>query len=228
MANRAFSVLGTFFSWALEHDLLPVSPMIGMKRPMKKEESRDRVLDDKELTTVWNVVETLTAARRDTVRLLMLTGLRLNEASETRWSDIEGNLLTVPASRAKNGVAHVIPLSSQALDVINARPRVSERVFDFDGKRADLSTLVADLKKTLDLPDWRLHDLRRSFASGLQRLGVKPEVIDRCLGHSAVIKGVAAVYLRDAYLAEREAAMQTWGHHIAAIIKPSLEERNRA
>jgi hypothetical protein len=55
------------------------------------------------------------------------------------------------------------------------------------------------------------------MASGLQRLGIKPEVIDRCLGHSAVVKGVAAVYLREQYMPERREAMQRWGRHIASV-----------
>jgi hypothetical protein len=59
------------------------------------------------------------------------------------------------------------------------------------------------------------------MASGLQRLGTKPEVIDRCLGHSAVVKGVAAVYMRSQYLPERKAAMEIWGQHIAGVVYPA-------
>ncbi len=216
LANRVFSALSTFFAWCLDRDLIPTSPLVGMARPMKKEPSRDRVLDDVELATVWTATSSLTPARRDAIRLMMLTGLRRSEASEIRWADIVDGVLTIPAERAKNGMAHLCPLSPQALSLIGA-PHGSERVFDFDGKRADLSTYAAKLAKTLALPDWRLHDLRRSFASGLQRLGVKPEVIDRCLGHSNIVKGVAAVYLREAYLPERRAALNLWGAHIAGL-----------
>jgi integrase len=216
LANRVYSLLSTFFAWAVDRDLVEASPMAGMARPMRKEVSRDRVLDDEELATVWGAVEVMTPARRDCIRFLMLTGLRRSEASELLWSDIAGDLLTIPAARAKNNMAHLVPLSPQALSLIGA-PNGSERVFDFDGKRADLSTYTANLAKTLTLPDWRLHDLRRSFASGLQRLGVKPEVIDRCLGHSNVVKGTAAVYLREAYLPERRAAMELWSEHVERI-----------
>ena len=81
------------------------------------------------------------------------------------------------------------PVAHGRVITILGTPNGSDRVFDFGGKRADLSTYAAKLAKTLDIGDWRLHDLRRTMASGLQRLGTKPEVIDRCLGHSAVGRG---------------------------------------
>jgi integrase len=218
LANRVHATLSTFFAWALDRDLITTSPMANMARPMRKEEARDRVLNDAELAKVWHAVGTLTAPRRDAIRLMVLTGLRRSEASEIRWQDIDTGgpaMLTIPAERAKNGMAHLVPLSPQALAILGT-PNGSDRVFDFGGKRADLSTYAAKLAKTLDIGDWRLHDLRRTMASGLQRLGTKPEVIDRCLGHSAVVKGVAAVYLREQYLPERKAAMELWGRHVAS------------
>jgi integrase len=143
--------------------------------------------------------------------------LRRSEASEIRWSDIDGEMLTIPGERAKNGMAHLVPLSSQALAIIGER-NGSDRVFDFGGKRADLSSYAAKLAQSMDIPNWRLHDLRRTMASGLQCLGTKPEVIDRCLGHSAVVKRVAAVYMRSQYLDERKAAMELWGQHVTKVV----------
>jgi integrase len=106
--------------------------------------------------------------------------------------------------------------------VINAQPRRCEFVFTYDGTSpaGDLSTYKA---KLLDpaaglTEHWQPHDLRRSVASGMQNLGIKPEVIDRCLGHSAVAKGVAAVYMRSQYLPERKAAMELWGRHIGEVV----------
>jgi integrase len=222
MANRVRSAFSTFFTWAVERDLIKVNPIAGMARPMKIEASRDRVLNNAELAAVWNAVGSgLHASRRDAIRLLMLTGLRRAEAAEMRWTDIDGDMLVIPADRAKNGVAHVVPLSAQALEVIHARPRTDcPFVFSYNGHRPvrDLSTYQARLARKMNVSDWRLHDLRRSVASGMQELGVEPHVIDACLGHSAVIKGVAAVYLRAKYLDERKAAMTLWGNHVAAIV----------
>jgi len=102
MANRTFAVLGAFFKWCVDKDLLVASPMATMGRPVKKEASRDRVLTDAELAAVWHAVGTLTPARRDAIRLLALTGLRRGEASELKWSDISGDMLTIPGERTKN------------------------------------------------------------------------------------------------------------------------------
>jgi integrase len=225
MANRVFSAFSVFFTWGAERDLIKGNPIVGMSRPMKTEASRDRVLNDAELAAVWHAVGSLHASRRDAIRLLMLTGLRRAEAAEMRWTDIDGDMLVIPADRAKNGVAHVVPLSAQALEVIHARPRTDcPFVFSYNGHRPvmDLSTYQARLARKMSIAGWRLHDLRRSVASGMQELGVEPHVIDACLGHSAVIKGVAAVYLRAKYLDERKAAMTLWGNHVAGLIGSNI------
>jgi integrase len=171
---------------------------------------------------VWHATDVLHAPRRDAVRFLMLTGLRRSEGTEIRWSDIDGDVLTIPSERAKNGMAHLVPLSPQALDLINAQPRRCEFVFTYDGTSpaGDLSTYKARfLDPAAGLTEhWQLHDLRRSVASGMQDLGIKPEVIDRCLGHSAVVKGVAAVYMRSQYLPERREAMIAWGEHVSKLL----------
>jgi integrase len=157
-----------------------------MGRPMRKVVSRERVLDDAELAKVWHAAGVLRAPRRDAVRFLMLTGLRRSEGTGIRWSDIDGDVLTIPGSRTKNGMAHSVPLSHQALDLINAQPHRCEFVFIYDAASpaGDLSTYKAKfLDPAAGLTEhWQLHDLRRSVASGMQDLGVKPEVIDRCLG----------------------------------------------
>jgi integrase len=220
LANRVHATLSAFFSWALDRDLIETSPMANMRRPMEDEEARDRVLSDVELAAVWNAVGTLTPARRDCIRFLMLTGLRRAEATELKWSDIDGDTLTIRREQSKNNVARLIPLSPQALDLINNQPRTGDFVFDHGtNKRLDLSTYVAKLAKTLGLPDWRLHDFRRTMATGMQDMGVRQEVADKCLhDKGTTIKGVTAVYLRSQYLPERKAAMIAWGEHVAKVI----------
>jgi integrase len=149
---------------------------------------------------------------------MILTGMRRNEAGGLRWDEV-GGAITISGSRTKNHMPHVVPLSMQASALIGFRAGECEYVFSYDGKRAigDLSTYVAKLAKTMPIPSWRLHDLRRSFASGCQGLGVQPAIIDACLGHSSVIRGTARVYLRGRYLDERREAMRVWGAHIEKI-----------
>jgi integrase len=222
MANRVFSCLSVFFSWAVEREYLDTSPLAGMRRPMKKEVARDRVLSDAELATVWHGADRMHPAMRDAVRLLILTGLRRNEAAKIRWDDIRDTVLTIPAERSKNGMAFDVPLSPQALAIVNAQEKRGPYVFTCDGRRPvgrSLSTMKGRrLDGALNIAEWTLHDLRRTVATGLQRLGVAPEVIDKCLNHSVVVKGVAAVYMRGKYLDERTAAMQAWAEHVTKLI----------
>jgi integrase len=234
MANRVFSIAKTFFGWAVENEILPASPMADLKRPVKSEASRDRVLSDGELARVWHAVEELHPPRRDCVRMLALCGTRRNETAAMRWDEIDlaRREWTIPASMTKNKITHCVYLSDQALAVINAqRDRVEgcEYVFSYDGRGpiTNVSTYFARLAQKLDL-DIRVHDLRRSFASGLQRLGVQPVVIDKCLNHSSVIRGVAAVYLRASYADERRAAMASWGKHVAGLLSPEPGEGRAA
>jgi integrase len=76
-------------------------------------------------------------------------------------------------------------------------------------------------KEALPLPalDWRVHDFRRTGVTALARLGIPPHVADRLLNHvqGSAIRGVAAVYQRHDFLAERAAALRTWAAHVLAV-----------
>jgi integrase len=215
MANRVHATMSTFMHWAAGQDIIAVSPLTGMSRPMRREPSRDRVLSDAELGLVWHACEMLPPARRDAIRLLILTGMRRGEVCGLLWSDVGPEELTIPAVRMKTGVLHTVPLAPLALAIIQGQPRTQARVF------ANLSNLssATTVREAMTIPGWRLHDFRRTFASGLQRLGVQPAVIDRCLAHSAIIRGTAAVYMRNEYLPERREAMEMWGRHVGKIIE---------
>ncbi len=195
-------------------------------RPLKQEDKRDRWLDDNELAAVWRATNGRPGPKQAIVRLLVLTGQRREEVANMRWSELDelaltGGTWTLPAERSKNGQAHIVPLSPAAVAIILSQPRIvdSEFVFTYGGRRAaDMSAEGTALKAlTPDLADWRLHDLRRSFATGMQRLGVDPKIIDRCQNHVAV-KGVGAVYMRHEFLAERTAAMILWSEHVEKLI----------
>jgi integrase len=239
MANRAFSSVHMFFTWCAENDLLPANPLLGMMRPLRDEEKRDRVLTDDELVMVWKAVAELHPPRRDAVRALILTGTRRSEVAGMRWSelDLERREWTIPKERTKNGEAHLVYLSEAMLAIICARQeeRIGgcDFVFTYDGQRgvSQLSTyfprLVTKLGfvtekteaatgKTVKEASIRLHDLRRTFASGCQRLGVAPHIIERCLGHK--VAGVQGVYQRHEYSEERRAATERWGQHVERII----------
>jgi integrase len=171
LANRVHSVIRRFFNWCVEQDLLTGSPVAGVKTP-NKEISRDRVLSDDESRTIWRAANG--GPFGAIVKLLLLTGQRRTEVSRMEWSevDLDTRLWTLPKERTKNGRRHEIPLSSQAATLLESLPRIGDRyVFSVNGK-SPFNGFKAKEGFCSDLPNWTLHDLRRTVASGMARLAL--------------------------------------------------------
>src|SRR5262249_22788969 len=161
--------------------------------------------------------------------LLLLTAQRRDEVGGMRWSELdldEQRTWTIPGSRSKNGKAHVVHLSSFAIETLDRLPQLdeSEFVFTTNGRTpvSGFSVAKARLDALMgETPWWTLHDLRRSAASGMARLGIAPHVVDKILNHqSGTIRGVAAVYNRFEYLPERAAALDAWSRFVEALVRP--------
>jgi integrase len=135
-----------------------------------------------------------------------------------RWADLDLDdaTWTVPAEVSKNGRANVVPLSPAAMAIITDLPKHDGYVLRLDGE--DHWQSYGFAKRQIDgaidtqgepLPAWRFHDLRRTVATHLGRLGVAEAVIGRVLNHAAV--GVTArVYNLFAYLPEKRSALDRW------------------
>lgn len=226
-ANRSLAVMRRFFGWCVEREIIPTSPCEGIKAPSQSR-SRDRVLSDDELRVVWKACEHLGWPFGPLVRLLILTGQRRDEVAEMTWSelDLAGKLWTLPRGRVKNDKGHNIPLSPQSLEILETLPRVAGKrgfVFSTTGESAvsGFGRAKARLDKLLDpeMPDWTLHDLRRTLASGCARLGFAPQVVEAILNHkSGTIRGVAAVYNRYDYAAEKRQALEAWGRYVESLL----------
>ncbi|SOE01762.1 tyrosine-type recombinase/integrase [Caenispirillum bisanense] len=243
MANRTFAAMRKFFAWAVERDMIPSSPCSGL-RPPAPEVKRDRVLSEIELVAVWRAAERLGPPFGPMIKLLILTGQRRDEVARALWSefDLAAAMWTIPAARAKNNRAHTVPLSPEAAEIVQAQPRIAA-----SGKGVGaiwLFTTTGDtpvsgfgrMKKRLDeevaahlagerfvpqppLP-WRLHDIRRTVATGMAALGVQLPVVERILNHtSGSFGGVVGVYQRHEFLEERRAALEGWARHVAALVE---------
>jgi integrase len=145
------------------------------------------------------------------VELLALTGQRREEVAQLTWGEIDlpSRTWTLPASRTKNAKRHIVHLSNEAVAVLKRAPAMGGFVFSLSGIKPFQSFSAAKraLETLSGVSDWRLHDLRRTCVSGMARLGVAPHVADKVLNHqSGTISGVAAVYQRHEFLAERRAA----------------------
>jgi integrase len=182
------------------------------------------VLTDEELATVWHAAERMGGPHGGVIQLLMLTGARLQEMAQLRWSEMSGDLTHLEGARTKNGQPHTIPLSNAARAVLERVPRIhdSDFVFTLSGRRAIQGWGVA--KRRLDeiacIAPWVTHDLRRTVATGLQKLGVGLQVIEAVLGHvSGSRAGVVGIYQRHSFDAEKRAALEAWGAQVMALVE---------
>jgi integrase len=195
---------------------------------------RDRVLSNTELADVWLALGDDHVG--DIIRLLILTGQRRNEITKLRWSEIDFDraLLTLPPARTKNKRTHELPLSPQALAILQrwvareARGRANDGlVFDPVGwdvrkKKLDKAILANRGPGAKPMPHWTLHDLRRTAATGMAELGVLPHVIECVMNHlSGFRAGVSGIYNRNSYLPEMREALKRWSNKVDAIVELS-------
>lgn len=228
-ANRLVAALRRFFGWVVERGLLEASPMASL-RPPATEAHRDRVLSDEELRAIWLAADEIGYPFGRAIQLMILTGQRRAEVLEAEWRefDLERGLWTIPRERSKNGGSHLIPLAPVAVKLLLALPRIGPTprlVFTTTGSSpfsgvskafSRLSEIAAGrMSEGHHLEPWRLHDLRRTFATGCARLGVPLHVVEKCLNHvSGSFGGIVAVYQRHDFLNERIQAMSIWAEHI--------------
>jgi integrase len=222
LANRALEHVRGWFNWMLARDVVDKSPCIGIKPP-SEEVSRDRVLTDDEIKQLWLASDIVGDPFGAFVKTLLLTGQRRSEVAAMRWSEIKEGLWTLPAERNKAGEVHVVPLPAQVNAILAGLNRIGTTyVFTTTGD-AGISGFSRG-KRRIDkrmrpAAEWRLHDLRRTCASGLQRLGVPIHVTEAVLGHrSGTLAGIARVYQRHDYLPEKTVALQRWADQVERLV----------
>jgi integrase len=158
------------------------------------------------------------------VEFLALTGQRREEVAGLRWDELDlgRRVWTIPKSRTKNAKAHMVHLSTQALAVLTRTETKGPLVFTLQGSKRfqDFTHAKRRLDHLSGVTAWRLHDLRRTCVSGMARLGIAPHIADKILNHqSGTLSGLAAVYQRHDFLAERRAALDEWGAHVDRILR---------
>jgi integrase len=225
-SNRVRASLSSFFAWAMRQGMVDANPVIGTGR--EEEKSRDRVLTDAELATIWNNLEADDFGA--ILRLLILTGQRASEIAGLKWSELSdaGDTIELPAERTKNGRAHTVPPSEPAQVILDALPRRLGRDFVF-GRTANapfvgwskpryrLDDLIAE-RTGARLPHWTPHDLRRTCATRMAEIGVAPHIVEAVLNHVSGHKaGVAGIYNRATYAGEKRTALERWAAHVMAL-----------
>ena len=217
---------------------IEANPIPNMKGPQPLE-ARDRVLSDVEIKAFWQAASELSWPFENVFKVLLLSGQRREEVAGMRWReiDLDAATWTISKERCKNGKAHTVDLSPEAVRMLDPlgeagtpRPaRTSEKdlVFSTTGSTpvSGFSKAKAriDARMQLILGDnfqpWRTHDLRRTAASGMAALGFQPHVIERVLNHvSGAQGGLVSVYQRHEYREERRRAIIAWGAHVISLV----------
>ena len=212
--------LCAFFGWVIREGIRLPEGNVAAYTNKREEKSRDRVLSDGELKTIWKA-----CADDDygaVLKLLILTGQRASEIAELRWDEVHDEQIVLPAERTKNGRSHIIPLSEAAAAIIAKFPQGDRRhVFGRDDTgfqgwakaKERIDALIA-------LPHWTVHDLRRTAATRMAELGVQSHIIEAVLNHVSGHKsGVAGIYNRAQYDREKRQALDLWAEHIRTLLE---------
>jgi integrase len=209
------------FGWAQNQDYgleRNVATDIKASAIIGKRVVRERVLSVDEVRQVWRAASKMPYPNGPMYKLLILTGLRLNECAGACWSEIdtEAKTWSIPGARMKTGLPHVVPLTDHMLDVLGSLPRfVGDHIFSTDGGHKPIHPSTHEKRKIdaeLQIPAWQNHDLRRAIRTKLAELGVADPVAEMVLAHKQ--GGIKGVYNKHQYLEERRAALEQWGNEV--------------
>jgi integrase len=219
-ANRSRSILHGMFEWAVKRSHCKDNPVKKTDKPAV-DSKRERVLTNDELKAIWNACDPSDDYGR-IVRLLILTGCRREEIGGLRWSEVnlDEGTITIAADRCKNGRAHTLTLPALALNILRAIPQRVGSDFLF-GSNGNGFTMWSHSKAHLKdgCAAWRLHDARRTVATGMGDIGVLPHVIEAVLNHISGHKaGVAGIYNRSTYARDIRNALAMWSDHVNSIV----------
>jgi integrase len=223
-AGRGRSNLSALFTWAMKEGLCDANPVIATNDPEEGIQPRDRVLTDAELAAVWRACEDNDFGR--IVRLLILTGCRREEIGGLKWSELDDDVLTIPGERTKNHRDLVLTLPPAALEILQSTQRREGRDVVFASRGTSFCSwsyakIALDGRITAargkPLPPWTLHDLRRSFRTGLGKIGVQPHIAELVINH--VRGGVEAIYDKHRYQREIEQALVQWADYVLSLVE---------
>jgi integrase len=243
LARRCHAHLHRLFRWSIGRGIIDANPMADLPKP-GAEVRRKRVLTDDELTLAWHGAEQIGWPIGSAIQLLILTAARREEVGALQWREIDRtrNEIRFEGDRTKNGEPHTIPLSAAAQKLIEGLPRVAGSPFVFTTTGTTSVSGWSRAKENLDalmvegaqeiarergedvdevgIASWRLHDLRRTVATGMERLGIRLQVVEALLGHITGSRaGVVGIYQRHTYDEEKREAVKKWAEHVASLAR---------
>jgi integrase len=224
-AQMVWEAVSNVLTWSVKFGHRDDNPLIRLK-PDFKTVARDRVLSMEEVAAVWTAADALPDVHRAAVRLLILLPFRKTEFLSCRWTELDGEWLSIPMERTKNSDAISLFLSSFAAAQLPVRRNDIDLVFTTDGKVATRlgSKIQTKLRDGASIPHWQFHDFRRTFSTHMHEvvidgMGDQHFVIEACLNHrDGTRQGVAGVYNRAQYRAQKQAVLQAWSDLVEATV----------
>jgi integrase len=229
-ANRALSAIRALFNFALRRGIIEATPAALVERP-GEEIQRERTLVADEIKAVWAASRGLGYPFGDFFQIALITGQRRDEVARMRWQDLDlkDGIWLLPAEATKAGRGHIVPLAPLALDILRGLPRkattgrASPFVFTTSGDVpiSGFSKAKPRLDQAISkargdaLAPWTIHDMRRTAATQMGRLGVSRFIIGKVLNHAD--RTVTGIYDRHAYVSEKREALGAWATYLGTL-----------
>jgi integrase len=229
-ANRVLACIRKIYNWAISEDLAESNPCYRVPAP-GKEHQRDRVLLEDEIQTLWKAFAEEQPQVGSTFRLRLITAQRGGEVCSAEWKDldVDNAWWTIPAEKAKNGLAHRVPLSPLAVRIfeeLRQKQNMSKTrkgaPWVFPARRGEAGSLytvqkaVERIRERTNIKDFRAHDLRRTAASLMTGMGIPRLTVSKILNR--VEPGVTAVYDRHSYDKEKREALEAWSRRLQLMV----------
>jgi integrase len=242
-ARAMAAAFSMFFGWAKKNRHVSVNPALDLHKP-KPSRARERVLNSKldvrradEIRWFWKAADKLSEPYGALLKLLLLTGCRRDEIAELTGDEVSDDLATLrlPGKRVKNHRGFEVYLPPLARDLLAGAKRFAGCRFWFSTNGQTPVASWSKAKRDLDaamlrlarqehgdeyqIEAWRIHDLRRTCATGMHGIGIAPHIVEAALNHISGHKaGVAGVYNQEQYSAEKKAAWARWASHVESIV----------
>lgn len=222
--EHAIRISKTFFQWALKHGIIDQNPITLLEAPPTKK--RERVLSDDELRCLLKALQAPLRGFKAIIALCLYTGARRGEIANLRWSWITKDRIIIDGEFSKNGLPHTIPLTKKVKDILADIPKTHDLyVFPATRMRKETTTVyngwgkdLTALQTEMEISDFTIHDIRRTFATGMQALGIRMEVTEALLNHVSGFKGgVQGIYQRHQFFDEKLDALLQWEVHLSKL-----------
>jgi integrase len=219
MANNIRRVLSSIYSFGVKNDYVDSNP-VSKTSPYKTTSKQPNTFyDEKDIKELWEFFGEQDQPMGELLKILLLTGQRKTETANMKWTDIKRGVWTIPGELAKNGEPHDVPIGKLAQDIIeDLKPYSGDSDYVFLSPRKDNAPLTSTknaaqrARKETEVTDFKVHNLRRTVATHMAKMGIDRTILGKVLNHKQVGGDdlVTAIYDRHSYQEEKRKALQKW------------------